>query len=203
MPPEGVRKCVISTNVAETSVTLDGVRFVIDSGTVKEAGFDAEQSLRSLSPHWVSRASADQRKGRAGRTGPGVCFRLYSQAEYDALDAFTPPALLRTPLEAVALLLLRLGAGSLRNFSFVQPPPPVQVEAAVASLRALGALDAQEALTPLGNTLTQLPLELPLAKLLVLGTLYLLLTMALLTVALLTVAPLTVATLIAATLTMP
>ena len=125
----------MSTNVAETSVTLDGVRFVIDSGAVKEAGsnpnpdpnpnpnpkpnpnpepnpssnpnphqvkeagFDAEQSLSSLSPHWVSRASADQRKGRAGRTGPGVCFRLYSQGEYDALDAFTPPALLRTPLE--------------------------------------------------------------------------------------------------------
>ena len=114
------------------------------------AGFDVEQSLQSLKPHWVSRASADQRKhaaqgsnpslacrtglqprpsrqgpthsllltrvslaldrGRAGRTGPGVCFRLYSQAEYDVLDAFTPPALLRTPLEAVALLLLKLGA---------------------------------------------------------------------------------------------
>ena len=80
MPP-GVRKVVLATNVAETSVTIDGIRFVVDSGAVKEMSFDPHSRLEALLPCWVSRASAEQRKGRAGRTGPGTCFRLYAQAE--------------------------------------------------------------------------------------------------------------------------
>jgi ATP-dependent RNA helicase DHX34 len=78
-PPPGVRKAIISTNIAETSVTIDGIRFVVDSGKHKEMAWDSATNIQSLQEFWVSRASADQRKGRAGRTGPGKCFRLYSK----------------------------------------------------------------------------------------------------------------------------
>lgn len=85
-PPEGVRKCIVSTNIAETSVTIDGIRFVVDSGKVKEMSYDTKYKMRRLQEFWISRASAEQRKGRAGRTGPGVCFRLYAESDYDALQ---------------------------------------------------------------------------------------------------------------------
>ena len=111
LPPAGVRKCILATNVAETSVTIDGVRFVVDSGAVKQMSFDPDARMQSLQPHWVSQASAEQRKGRAGRTGPGTCYRLYAHAEYMALAEFTTPELLRTPLEGVALQLASLDGG--------------------------------------------------------------------------------------------
>lgn len=84
--PFGVRKCIVSTNIAETSITIDGVRFVVDSGRVKELSWDATAHMQRLQQFWISRASAEQRKGRSGRTGPGVCFRLYSQEDYESLQ---------------------------------------------------------------------------------------------------------------------
>ena len=75
LPPEGIRKCILSTNIAETSVTIDGIRFVVDTGKMKEMSFEAETKMKKLREYWVSKASAEQRKGRSGRTGPGVCFR--------------------------------------------------------------------------------------------------------------------------------
>lgn len=89
--PEGVRKCILSTNIAETSVTIDGLRFIVDSGKVKEISYDAKYKMQRLQEFWISRASAEQRKGRAGRTGPGVCFRMYSQDEYNLFNEFTTP----------------------------------------------------------------------------------------------------------------
>lgn len=116
---EGVRKCIISTNIAETAVTINGIRFVIDSGAhllffvsrgwsnstlsgkVKEMGYDAETKMSSLQSYWISRASAEQRKGRAGRTGPGVCYRLYSQEIHANLLPYSIPEIQRIPLESV------------------------------------------------------------------------------------------------------
>ncbi|PIO27504.1 hypothetical protein AB205_0039030, partial [Aquarana catesbeiana] len=107
--PPGVRKCIISTNIAETSVTIDGVRFVLDSGKVKEMSFDPKAKMQRLQEFWISRASAEQRKGRAGRTGPGVCYRLYAESDYDAFAAYPVPEIQRK------MLIL----GSL--FSLVEP----------------------------------------------------------------------------------
>ena len=106
-PPEGVRKLIVSTNLAETSVTIDGVRFVIDSGLAKEMRYDAATGVRTLMTGWISKASAEQRKGRAGRTGPGQCYRLYSEAVFDELfEPFSRPEVQRMNLDATLLQIL-------------------------------------------------------------------------------------------------
>ncbi|KAJ1491686.1 P-loop containing nucleoside triphosphate hydrolase protein, partial [Baffinella frigidus] len=102
LPPEGVRKCVLSTNIAETSVTIDGIRFVADSGK-RHPGTTDGASHRRHREYWISKASANQRKGRAGRTGPGQCFRLYSQEQFNAFNDFAIPEIHRVPLESTAL----------------------------------------------------------------------------------------------------
>ena len=102
-PQRGVRKVVLSTNIAETSITIDDVVFVIDCGKMKEKAYDPFSKMSSLASGWISQANAKQRSGRAGRSRPGVCFRLYSQKMYDAMDEFQTPELLRTPLEEVCL----------------------------------------------------------------------------------------------------
>ena len=98
-----MRKCIISTNIAETSITIDGVRFVVDSGRAKEMMHDVASGAGSLQEGWISRASADQRKGRAGRTGPGKCFRMYSEAEFNDFRPFSLPEVQRIRLESVVL----------------------------------------------------------------------------------------------------
>ena len=106
--PTGKRKVIVSTNLAETAVTIDDVVYVLDTGLCKEKAYDATTNLGSLTSALISRASADQRKGRAGRTGPGVCFRLFTQQQYHAMAEFQEPELLRTPLEEVVLQVRRL-----------------------------------------------------------------------------------------------
>lgn len=101
--PPGVRKCIISTNIAETSVTIDGVRFVVDSGKVKEMSFDPKAKMQRLQEFWISRASSEQRKGRAGRTGPGVCYRLYAESDYDAFAPYPVPEIHRVALDSLIL----------------------------------------------------------------------------------------------------
>ncbi|XP_058051151.1 probable ATP-dependent RNA helicase DHX34 isoform X6 [Ahaetulla prasina] len=103
LAPPGVRKCIISTNIAETSVTIDGVRFVVDSGKVKEMSYDSKAKLHRLQEFWISRASAEQRKGRAGRTGPGVCYRLYAESDYDNFAPYPVPEIQRVALDALIL----------------------------------------------------------------------------------------------------
>uniref|UniRef100_A0A1B0GQ34 Helicase C-terminal domain-containing protein n=1 Tax=Phlebotomus papatasi TaxID=29031 RepID=A0A1B0GQ34_PHLPP len=100
--PEGVRKCIVSTNIAETSVTIDGIRFVVDSGKMKEMSFDASCKMQRLKEFWISKASAEQRKGRAGRTGPGVCYRLYSEKQYQDLEAYSVAEIHRVPLALIS-----------------------------------------------------------------------------------------------------
>ena len=121
--PKGVRKCVLATNIAESSVTIDGIRFVADSGRAKELTWDPISNTRALQEFWVSRASAQQRKGRAGRTGPGVCFRMFAEEAFEAMERFAEPEVKRAPLEGIVLELKELGARDIRAFPFITPPP--------------------------------------------------------------------------------
>ncbi|XP_074423363.1 putative ATP-dependent RNA helicase DHX34 isoform X4 [Larus michahellis] len=172
VPPPGVRKCILSTNIAETSVTIDGVRFVLDSGKVKEMSYDPQGKLQRLQEFWISRASAEQRKGRAGRTGPGVCYRLYAESDYDAFSPYPVPEIQRVALDALVLQLKSMGLGDPRTFPFLEPPPSSSLETAVRYLRDQGALDEAEDLTPIGNLLAQLPVDVVVGKMLVLGALF-------------------------------
>ncbi|XP_074872260.1 putative ATP-dependent RNA helicase DHX34 isoform X2 [Carettochelys insculpta] len=172
MPPPGVRKCIVSTNIAETSVTIDGVRFVLDSGKVKELSYDPQAKVQRLQEFWISRASAEQRKGRAGRTGPGVCYRLYAESDYDAFAPYPVPEIQRVALDALVLQMKSMGLGDPRSFPFLEPPPQPSLETAVRYLREQGALDGAESLTPLGSLLAQLPVDVVVGKMLVLGALF-------------------------------
>ncbi|XP_061215429.1 probable ATP-dependent RNA helicase DHX34 [Neopsephotus bourkii] len=172
VPPPGVRKCILSTNIAETSVTIDGVRFILDSGRVKEMSYDPQGKLQRLQEFWISQASAEQRKGRAGRTGPGVCYRLYAASDYDAFPPYPIPEIQRVALDALVLQLKSMGLGDPRTFPFLEPPPSSSLETAVRYLKDQGALDEAEQLTPIGNILAQLPVDVVVGKMLVLGTLF-------------------------------
>ncbi|CBN79814.1 conserved unknown protein [Ectocarpus siliculosus] len=145
--PLGTRKMILATNIAETSVTIDGVRFVCDSGKAKEMSWDPASGVRSLQEFWVSRASAEQRKGRAGRTGPGVCFRLYARSTFDRLPPFAEPEIRRCPLEGLVLQMKSLGLDDPRYFPYLSPPPPENLRAALESLALLGATDAASAVS--------------------------------------------------------
>ena len=152
-----LRKIVLSTNVAETSVTIDGVTVVIDSGQAKIPIFDGQLGLTRLERVRISKASAEQRAGRAGRTGPGLCLRLYSAATYASMAQAEEPELLRSDLARLALELRGWGT-SPETFAFFQRPPSALIDRALAVLRQLGAL-VDGGLTPLGRTLLALPLE--------------------------------------------
>ncbi|XP_064390174.1 probable ATP-dependent RNA helicase DHX34 isoform X2 [Halichondria panicea] len=170
--PDGVRKCIISTNIAETSVTIDGVRFVVDSGKVKEMSFDSQLKMRRLQEFWISRASAEQRKGRAGRTGPGVCFRMYAESDYDSFNEYSTPEILRVPLDSLVLQVKALDNGNVRKFPFLEPPALASIETAVAFLKEQGALTSDECLTPIGRMLSQLPVDVLIGKILIMGTVF-------------------------------
>ncbi|KAM4801595.1 putative ATP-dependent RNA helicase DHX34 [Urocitellus parryii] len=170
--PSGVRKCILSTNIAETSVTIDGIRFVVDSGKVKEMSYDPQAKLQRLQEFWISQASAEQRKGRAGRTGPGVCFRLYAESDYDAFAPYPVPEIRRVALDALVLQMKSMGVGDPRTFPFIEPPPPASLETAILYLRDQGALDSSEALTPIGSLLAQLPVDVVIGKMLILGSMF-------------------------------
>ncbi|KPJ03134.1 putative ATP-dependent RNA helicase DHX34 [Papilio xuthus] len=168
-PPEGVRKCIVSTNIAETSVTIDGIRFVVDSGKVKEMSYDSSTKMQRLKEFWISKASADQRKGRAGRTGPGVCYRIYSEQQYIDMEAFSTPEVSRVPLASLLLLMSSLGVNDVRRFPFLDKPPEDAIENALLELKQHAALSSNEKLTSLGKALANLPVEVALAKALVIG----------------------------------
>eukprot|EP00070_Physeter_catodon_P035852 XP_028342746.1 probable ATP-dependent RNA helicase DHX34 isoform X2 [Physeter catodon] len=170
--PPGVRKCILSTNIAETSVTIDGIRFVVDSGKVKEMSYDPQAKLQRLQEFWISQASAEQRKGRAGRTGPGVCFRLYAESDYDAFAPYPVPEIRRVALDALVLQMKGMSVGDPRTFPFIEPPPPTSLETAILYLRDQGALDSSEALTPIGSLLAQLPVDVVIGKMLILGSMF-------------------------------
>ncbi|XP_057684908.1 probable ATP-dependent RNA helicase DHX34 [Corythoichthys intestinalis] len=170
--PPGVRKCIISTNIAETSVTIDGVRFVVDSGKVKEMSFDPKAKMQRLQEFWISRASSEQRKGRAGRTGPGVCYRLYAESDYDAFASYPVPEIHRVALDSLVLQMKSMGLGDPLSFIFIDPPPAASIQTAITYLKEQGALDNGCELTTIGSVLAQLPVDVVIGKMLVLGSLF-------------------------------
>ncbi|KAJ8280280.1 hypothetical protein GJAV_G00052690 [Gymnothorax javanicus] len=170
--PPGVRKCIISTNIAETSVTIDGVRFVVDSGKVKEMSFDPKAKMQRLQEFWISRASSEQRKGRAGRTGPGVCYRLYAESDYEAFAPYPVPEIHRVALDSLVLQMKSMGLGDPRSFVFIDPPPAASIQTALTYLKEQGALDSHGELTSIGRLLAQLPVDVVIGKMLVLGSVF-------------------------------
>ncbi|KAK9503325.1 hypothetical protein O3M35_011924 [Rhynocoris fuscipes] len=170
--PEGMRKCVVSTNIAETSVTIDGIRFVVDSGFAKEMSYDPQCKLQRLKEMWISKASAEQRKGRAGRTGPGSCYRLYTEADYAAMADFTPPEIHRVPLDSLLLQMIAIGLPDARKFPFIEPPPIDYLENTIHALKQHGALTEDEKITSRGSLLSRLPVDIPIGKMLLSGTMF-------------------------------
>lgn len=163
--PAKRRKVIFATNIAETSLTIDGVTTVIDSGLHRMAGYDARRGMDTLTLARVSRASAEQRAGRAGRTRPGRCVRLWSAKEHAELAAFDPPEIARVDLAATVLALHAWGADDPRRFGFFQPPPEQMLASAERLLAMLGALENGK-ITPLGRTMLAFPAHPRLARLL-------------------------------------
>ncbi|XP_070784836.1 putative ATP-dependent RNA helicase DHX57 isoform X3 [Enoplosus armatus] len=177
-PPEGVTKIIISTNIAETSVTIDDVVYVIDSGKMKEKRYDASKSMESLEDSWVSRANALQRKGRAGRVASGVCFHLFtSHCFQHQLAEQQLPEIQRVPLEQLCLRIKILDVFAERTLEsvfsrLIEPPAMGSLDAAKQRLRDLGALTADEKLTPLGYHLACLPVDVRIGKLMLFGAIF-------------------------------
>ena len=168
-PPEGSRLIVLATNVAETSLTIPGVRFVFDCGRAKEKKYDLVTGVQSFEVGWISKASANQRAGRAGRTGPGHCYRLYSSAVFERdFEEYAAPEISRTPLEGVVLQLKSMGAPVV-NFPFPTPPDRESLQRAENLLSYLGALSPDGKVTRLGHELSLYPLNPRFARMLAMG----------------------------------
>ncbi|KAJ4522728.1 hypothetical protein HRR78_000215 [Exophiala dermatitidis] len=163
--PPGARKVVLATNIAETSLTIDGIVYVIDPGFVKENQYNPRTGMESLVVVPCSRASAGQRAGRAGRVGPGKCFRLYTaQAYKNELEENTTPEIQRTNLTGVILLLKSLGINDLLDFDFMDPPPTDTIVRAIEQLYALGAFNNAGELTKIGRQMAEFPTDPMLAR---------------------------------------
>uniref|UniRef100_A0A1I8M1Q8 Uncharacterized protein n=1 Tax=Musca domestica TaxID=7370 RepID=A0A1I8M1Q8_MUSDO len=170
--PEGMRKCIVSTNIAETSLTVDGIRFVVDSGKVKEMSYDASCKGQRLKEFWVSKSSAEQRKGRAGRTGPGTCFRLFSEKQYDAFEPYPTPEIFRVPLDSILLQMVSMGLPNVRQFPFIESPDEESIEQTILGLKQHNAFTPDEKITALGKSLTNLPVEITIGKMLLMGCVF-------------------------------
>lgn len=169
-PPTGSRMCIVATNVAETSLTIPGIRYVVDCGRSKERKFDEDTGVQSFEVDWVSKASADQRAGRAGRTGPGHCYRLFSSAIYEEyFDQFSRPEILRMPVESTVLTMKSMGIDQIVNFPFPTPPDRPALARAERLLVTLGALDRAKKITDLGKTMSFFPVGPRYAKILIVG----------------------------------
>jgi ATP-dependent helicase HrpA len=167
--PSGKRRVVLATNVAETSLTVPGIRAVIDTGVARISRYSHRSRLQRLPIEKISQASANQRAGRCGRVGPGICIRLYAQEDYLARPAFTEPEIQRTNLAAVILQMHALKLGDIEAFPFVEPPDGRYVRDGQRTLRELGALSAEGELTDTGRRLAQLPLDPKLGRMLLAG----------------------------------
>ncbi|MFF6998787.1 ATP-dependent RNA helicase HrpA [Streptomyces sp. NPDC008313] len=163
------RRIVLATNVAETSLTVPGIKYVIDPGTARISRYSHRTKVQRLPIEAISQASANQRKGRCGRTSDGICVRLYSEEDFTARPEFTDAEILRTNLASVILQMTAAGLGDIEKFPFIDPPDHRNIRDGVQLLQELGALDPQERdvrkrLTPLGRKLAQLPVDPRLAR---------------------------------------
>jgi ATP-dependent helicase HrpB len=169
LEPSDRRKVILATNIAETSLTIEGVRTVIDGGVARVAGYDPQRGLDRLDLKRISKASATQRAGRAGRTAPGRCIRLYTAREFHAMPDFELPEIRRVDLASTVLTLHAWGKPDPRTFGWYEPPDEQTLAAAERLLEMLGALDAETngRITPLGRRMNELPLHPRLARLLI------------------------------------
>ncbi|RPA19578.1 ATP-dependent RNA helicase HrpA [Gordonia sp. OPL2] len=173
--PSSGRRIVLATNVAETSLTVPGIRYVIDTGTARISRYSTRSKVNRLPIEPVSQASARQRAGRCGRVAPGICIRLYAEDDFDARPAFTDPEILRTNLAAVILQMAALRLGDVSEFPFVQPPDARAIRDGMAVLTELGAIrettrdDHEPVLTPVGRDMARIPVDPRLARMLIAG----------------------------------
>lgn len=165
--PHRGSRVVLATNVAETSLTVPGIRYVIDPGLARISRYAVRSKVQQLPVEPVSRASAEQRKGRCGRLGPGVCFRLYDEEDFAARPEFTTPEILRTNLASVILQMLSLHLGDIAKFPFIERPEQRQINDGFHLLNELGAVDDKRNLTRLGKEMARLPIDLRLARMLI------------------------------------
>ncbi|KAK4155490.1 P-loop containing nucleoside triphosphate hydrolase protein [Chaetomidium leptoderma] len=172
-PPEGSRLVILATNVAETSLTIPGIRYVFDCGRSKERKYDPVSGVQSFEVSWISKASAKQRAGRAGRTGPGHCWRLYSSAVYERdFPEFSAPELLRMPIEGVVLQLKSMNLQHVVNFPFPTPPDRKSIVKAEKLLTYLSAISPSGQVTPVGTSMSLFPLAPRFARILLVGHLH-------------------------------
>jgi ATP-dependent helicase HrpB len=162
--PKGQRKVVLATSIAETSITIEGIRVVIDSGLARVPRFEPDVGVTRLETVRVSRAAADQRRGRAGRTEPGVCYRLWDEPQTQSLPAFAEPEIRSADLAALLLACAEWGTADPRSLSWIDPPPAAAIDAARKELAELDALDADGRITATGKRLRSLPLPPRLAR---------------------------------------
>ncbi|KAJ8494910.1 hypothetical protein ONZ51_g2046 [Trametes cubensis] len=176
-PPPGTRLVVVATNVAETSLTIPGIRYVVDCGRAKERRYDVANGIQAFQVSWISKASAAQRAGRAGRTGPGHCYRLYSSALFENyFDQFSQPEILRMPIEGVVLQMKSMHIDAVVNFPFPTPPDRESLQKAEKVLTHLGALAPAKggstlggSITDIGRTMSLFPLSPRFSRMLVSG----------------------------------
>ena len=185
-PPADTRLVIVATNVAETSLTIPGIKYVVDSGRAKERHYDHASGVQAFQVSWISKASASQRAGRAGRTGPGHCYRLYSSALYeDHYAKFSQPEILRMPIEGIVLQMKGMNIDAVVNFPFPTPPDRQSLRRAEELLTHLGALEpttrtkmvngVEKAgsiggrITDLGKAMATFPVSPRFAKMLVIG----------------------------------
>ncbi|XP_067658933.1 ATP-dependent DNA/RNA helicase DHX36-like [Haliotis asinina] len=173
-PPPGVRKVVIATNIAETSITIDDIVYVIDCGKIKVKDFQPENNLSTLEAKWVSKANSKQRRGRAGRVQPGVCYHLYTGLKWTEVDDYLPPEILRTRLEELCLHIKLLKLGKIEPFisKAIQQPSMEALHRAIITLQNLNALDKDENLLPLGYHLARMPVDPHTGKMILFGAMF-------------------------------
>ncbi|XP_017226495.1 DExH-box ATP-dependent RNA helicase DExH7, chloroplastic isoform X2 [Daucus carota subsp. sativus] len=174
-PPSNIRKVIIATNIAETSITIDDVVYVVDCGKHKENRYNPQQKLTSMVEDWISQANARQRRGRAGRVKPGSCFCMYTRHRYDHLmRPFQQPEMLRMPLVELCLQIKLLSLGNIRLFlsEALEPPKEDAITSAISLLYEVGALEGDEELTPLGYHLAKLPVDVLIGKMMLYGGIF-------------------------------
>ena len=165
--PKGTRKFILATNIAETTLTIPGVKYVVDTGLVKVRGFLPQSGMETLKTRPISQANANQRMGRAGREFPGECYRLYTESSFTELDKEMEPEIKRCNLASVMLLLKASGVESLGDFEFLDPPPREAWLSALETCLVLGALDKQGQLTEMGKKMAGFPLDPVFSKVLI------------------------------------
>ncbi len=161
------RKIILSTNIAETSITVPGIQFVVDTGRARISQYNTRSGTQGLPVKAISQSSADQRKGRCGRVSNGICVRLFTREDYENRSCYTTPEIQRSNLSEVILRLLDLQLGDIDTFPFVDPPESSQIRAGFRTLRELGAMNEQKRLTPIGKTMASLPVDPRTARMII------------------------------------